>query len=159
MFRKPVIYLQISPERISAKNLKSGAVIEDIPHIAISAGPKPRILAIGAQARAAASTEPATVENPFANLGKRVPDTTLARPLIVHFLNLAQGGGFLFLRPKVVIHPLGSPSGGFSHAELSAFRELALEAGAAEVHVHTGEVLTDQEVLAAKFDANHVHRK
>lgn len=41
---KPAIYVQISPERLTVKNLKSGAVISEIPEMAISALAKPTIL-------------------------------------------------------------------------------------------------------------------
>jgi rod shape-determining protein MreB len=59
------------------------------------------------------------------------------------------------LTPRVVIHPLGNPAGGFTQIERRAFREMALGAGASIVHVWTGRPLTDQELLDPKILKDH----
>jgi rod shape-determining protein MreB len=152
----PVIYLQISPEHLTIKNLKTGEAITEVPEMAIGmgAGASATILAAGPQARAAAAASPgARVVNPFAHPRSMVSDFALAEQLIKYYLRRVQSRSsfFLQLAPVVLIHPLGSPAGGFTQVERRAFREMALGAGASEVVVWTGRVLTDQEARARKF--------
>jgi rod shape-determining protein MreB len=148
---KPAIYVQISPERLTVKNLRSGVVISEIPEMAISALAKPTILAVGPEARVAAASQAAQVVNPFAHPRSLVSDFTVAEQMLKHYLRRILGSSLLTLAPVVVIHPLGSPAGGFTQVERRAFREMALGAGASEVIVWTGRALTDQEVLSRKF--------
>jgi rod shape-determining protein MreB len=145
---RPVIYVQISPERVTLKNLRSGESISEVPELAVSAPPKQKLLAIGAQARIAASAELAQVVNPFAHPRSLVSDFTLAEQLIKHQLARILGNPLLRIAPDVVIHPLGDPAGGFTQVERRAFREMAFGAGASKVLVWTGRPLTDQEILA-----------
>jgi rod shape-determining protein MreB len=145
---KPVIYVQISPEKLVLKNLKTGQTIAEIPEVAISAPPKHRIVALGSEARAASTSQPAQVINPFAHPRSLVSDFTSAQQLIKHQLKRILGNSLLSFAPCVVMHPLGSPAGGFTQVERRAFREMALGAGASEVFVWIGRPLTDQEVLS-----------
>lgn len=145
---KPVIYVRVSPERLTLKNLKTGESLAEIPEVAISAPPKPKILAVGPQARHAAATQPAKVVNPFAHPRSMVSDFSVAELLLKHQLRRVLGNALLSPSPHIVIHPLGSPAGGFTQVERRAFREMAMGAGASEVHVWSGRPLTDQEVLS-----------
>lgn len=145
---QPLVYVQVSPERLTLKNLKTGESISEIPELAMSAPPKPKILAVGPQARVAAASQPSQVINPFAHPRSLVSDFTVAEQLLKHQLRRVSGSSLLSLSPCVVIHPLGSPAGGFTQVERRAFREMALGAGASEVHVWTGRPLTDQELLS-----------
>lgn len=145
---QPIIYVQISPERLTLKNLKTGESISEVPELAISATPKPKILAVGPQARVAAASQQAEVLNPFAHPRSLVSDFTVAEQLLKHQLRRVLGNSLLSLSPRVVMHPLGSPAGGFTQVERRAFREMALGAGASEVQVWTGRPLTDQEVVS-----------
>jgi rod shape-determining protein MreB len=145
---QPVIYVQISPERLTLKNLKTGVFNSEVPEMAISPPPKQKILAVGSQARAAAASQPANVVNPFAHPRSLVSDFTVAEQLLKHQLRKVLGDPFLSFAPYVLLHPLGSPAGGFTQVEYRAFREMAIGAGASEVHVWTGRPLTDQEVLS-----------
>lgn len=130
------------------KNVKSGVSIAEVPELAISLPPKPKILAVGSQARVAAASQPAQIVNPFAHPRSLVSDFTVAEQLVKHQLRRVMGNSLLSVAPCVVIHPLGSPAGGFTQIERRAFREMALGAGASEVFVWTGRPLTDQEVLS-----------
>jgi rod shape-determining protein MreB and related proteins len=144
----PIVYIQISAEFLTLKNLKTGGTISEVPELAISAPPKPKILAVGHQARLAAGSQPAEVVNPFAHPRSLVSDFTVAEQLVKHQLRRVLGNPLLSFAPCVVMHPLGSPAGGFTQVERRAFREMALGAGASEVFVWTGRPLTDQEVLS-----------
>jgi rod shape-determining protein MreB len=145
-----VIYCQLSPEKITIRNVKSGETISEVPEMAISASPK-KILAVGAEARRAAANQPADVINPFAHPRSMVSDFTVAEQLLKHYLRRFRGNSFLSFAPVVVIHPLGNPAGGFTQVENRAFREMAIGAGASEVTVWNGRNLTDQEVLSKRF--------
>lgn len=145
---QPVVYIQISPERLTLKNLKTGESISEVPELAISATPKPKILGVGPQARVAAASQPAKVVNPFAHPRSLVSDFTIAEQLLKHQLRRILGSSLLSFSPYVVIHPLGSPAGGFTQVERRAFLEMALGAGTSEAHVWTGRPLTDQELLS-----------
>jgi rod shape-determining protein MreB and related proteins len=147
---QPIIYVQISPERLAIKNFKTGESVSEVPELAISPPPNRKILAVGPQARISAASGPAEVVNPFAHPRSLVSDFTVAEQLLKHQVRRVLGNSLLSLSPYVVIHPLGSPAGGFTQVERRAFRELALGAGASEVHVWTGRPLTDQEVLSKR---------
>jgi rod shape-determining protein MreB and related proteins len=145
---KPVIYIQISPERLTLKNLKTSESISEIPELAISAPPKPTILAVGTEARIVATSQSAELVNPFAHPRTLVSDFNVAEQLLKHQMRRILGNSLLRITPCVIIHPLGSPAGGFTQVERRAFREMAFGAGASEVYVWSGRLLTDQEVLS-----------
>ncbi|MDR2220850.1 MAG: rod shape-determining protein [Methylobacillus sp.] len=144
---QPVIYIQISPNRLTLKNLKTGETIAEIPEVAISAPPKRRVLAVGPQARQAAKASPgAEVVNPFAHPRTLISDFTAAEMLVKHQVRRILGNSIFFLAPRIVIHPLGSPEGGFTQIEHRAIHELAISAGASAAWIRTGHPLTDDEI-------------
>lgn len=151
---KSIIYIQISPERLILKNLKSGEIISVIPEMAISAPPSQQIIAIGTQARQAASMQPAQLINPFAHPRSLLSDFTVAEKMLKYYLHLIRGKSFFMVTPIVIIHPLGSPAGGFTQIECRAFRELGMGAGASKTIVWTGRKLTDQEALSMQFPSD-----
>jgi rod shape-determining protein MreB len=129
-------------------------VIAEVPEIAIARVPKPKVTGTGAEARSVAAAQSGEVFNPFGHSRSLVSDFTLAEQLLRHQLRKILGNRLINFGPYVVIHPLGSPAGGFTQVELRAFREMAIGAGASEVHVWTGRPLTDQEVLSRKAPAS-----
>ena len=144
---KPIIYIQISPERLTLKNVKTGQSISEVPEMAISATPE-KILAVGSQARLAAASQPAQVVNPFTHPRTLASDFTVAEQLIKHQMRRLMGNPLLSISPRIVIHPLGSPAGGFTQVERRAFHEMAIGAGASEANVWAGRPLTDEELLS-----------
>lgn len=150
-FFRPIIYIQISPERLSVRNVKSGEEISEVPEVALSAPPKIRVLGVGAQARRLPLDGLGQVVNPFSHPRSMVSDFTVAEQLIKEFLRRLQGKSILAIAPLAVMHPLGDPSGGFTQVEDRAFREMALGAGASEVIIWHGPSLTDQQILAREF--------
>ncbi|MEW6165868.1 MAG: rod shape-determining protein [Pseudomonadota bacterium] len=147
----PIIYVQIAPDKVTIRNVKSGQVFAEIPEVAIGRVPKPTILAVGSNARLAAASQHADLINPFAHPRSMVSDFTVAEQLLKYQIRRALGNSLFTLSPRIVIHPLGSPAGGFTQVERRAFREMAAGAGASEVIVWTGRPLTDQELLSKKF--------
>lgn len=150
---QPLLYIQITPERLSIRNLRTGTTLSEVAEIALSQpGGKPRVLAVGAQAGMAVATEPgARLLRPFAHPRTLVSDFLSAELLLKALIKQSVGKGFLAASPAALMHPMGSPEGGFTAVELRAFRELALGAGAFRVQVWTGRTLTDDELRSRRF--------
>lgn len=148
-FFSPLVYIQIAPNLLTLKNLKTGLEISEVAEIALSLPPKPKvILGAGAQARLASASEPAQLIQPFAHPRSLVSDFASAEALIRLQLQRVLGKGWLRVAPSVVMHPLGNPDGGFTQVELRAFREMALGAGASTARVWTGRPLANHELLS-----------
>jgi len=148
-FFSPLVYIQISPNLLTLKNLKTGLEISEVAEIALSLPPKPEvILGAGAEARLASASEPAQLIQPFAHPRSLVSDFASAEALIRLQLQRVLGKGWLRVAPSVVMHPLGNPDGGFTQVELRAFREMALGAGASTARVWTGRPLANHELLS-----------
>ena len=113
---KPVIYIQVSPERVTLRNVKSGSSISEVPEIAVSstAGPK---------ARSAAFSQPPNVVNPFAHPRSMVSDFAAAEQVLKQQLRRVLGSSLLSIAPRVVIHPLGDPAGGFTQMSSGHFEK------------------------------------
>ena len=148
-FFSPLVYIQIAPNLLTLKNLKTGLEISEVAEMALSLPPKPKvILGAGAQARLASASEPAQLIQPFAHPRSLVSDFASAEALIRLQLQRVLGKGWLRVAPSVVMHPLGNPDGGFTQVELRAFREMALGAGASTARVWTGRPLANHELLS-----------
>lgn len=145
---RPILYVQVSPERLTVRNARSGKVISEVPEMATSSGTKKKILAVGAEARLAASTQAAEIVNPFRHPRTLLGDFTVGEQLLKAFVRRLQGTKPLALAPLIVMHPLGSPEGGFTQVERRAFREMAFGAGASEVVLWVGRELSDSELLS-----------
>ncbi|MFZ3127859.1 MAG: rod shape-determining protein [Rhodoferax sp.] len=147
----PLLYVKVAPDRLTVRNVKTGAEISEVPEIAIGkAGKKAVILAAGAAARAAASTQSAELVNPFNHPRTLLGDFTVGEQLLKAFIRRLNGQSWLALAPRVVMHPLGSPAGGFTQVERRAFHEMAFGAGASQVVVWVGRELSDQEVQSTE---------
>ena len=150
-FFKPVIYVQLSPERLTVRNAKTGKAISEVPEVAIASDPKLTIVSVGAEARSHKSTPSVKIVNPFAHPRTLVSDFTLGEQVLKAFLRRLQGDSIFAISPKVVLHPLGNPDGGFTQIEIRALAEMAHGSGASQVTVWQGRTLTDQELLSGKF--------
>lgn len=146
-----ILYVQLSPERLTVRNPKTGQAISEAPEVAISDGPKKRIIAVGSNARAAQSSQSVKVVNPFIHPRSLVSDFTVAEQLIKAFIKRLGNQSIFALAPEIVMHPQGKPSGGFTQIEIRAIYEMALGAGARKVKVWQGRALTDQELLSRQF--------
>ena len=149
-FFRQTLYVMISPELLTIKNLSSGQVISEVPEVAISKSPRPKILGVGSKARKAALLEPSQIVNPFAHPRSLVSDFTVAEQLLKYQVLQVTKASFFRTPPSIIMHPLGTPAGGFTQIERRALRELALGAGASTVYLKEGEPLTDGELLQIK---------
>jgi rod shape-determining protein MreB len=148
---KPIMYVQVSPERLVVRNAKTGQSIAEPPEVAIAYGSKAKIVGVGSGARMHQSTASVKVVNPFGHPRSLVSDFTIGEQLLKAFLRRMQGRSVFAVAPKVVLHPQGNPAGGFTQVELRAFHEMALGAGASEVVVWRGRNLTDEELVSGRF--------
>lgn len=146
---KPIIYVQISPERLTLRNVRTGEFISEVPEVAIAYDNKVRIVGVGSEANLHRSNPSVKIVNPFAHPRTLLSDFTVAEQLLKIFLRRMHGTSIFSILPKVVIHPLGEPEGGFTQIERRAFRELGFGAGASQVELREGRTLTDQEILSA----------
>lgn len=150
----PIVYVQISPERLTLKNVKNGESISEAPEVAVTVGHSPKVMGFGTQARVAvAASHDARLINPFGHPRSLVSDFNAGQLLMRHQLRRLLSMKFLSLGPHVVVHPLGDPAGGLTQIERRALREMARGAGASRVHLWTGRELTDQELLARQAPA------
>src|SRR4051812_10058851 len=129
-FHLPVLYVQVSPKLLTARNVRNQNSISEIPEVAIDQGPKAHIVAVGAEAKKWKGKPNMLVVNPFSHPRSMVSDFTVAEQLLKAFVRKALGSSLVQLSPKMVIHPLGEPAGGFTQVEYRAFREMAISAGA-----------------------------
>jgi rod shape-determining protein MreB len=150
----PTIYVQLSPEQLTVRNAKIGESISEIPEIAVTREPKARILAVGSEARSHEPSSAVQILNPFAHPRTLVGDSTLGEQLLKAFIGRLQGRAIFAISPKVVMHPLGDPAGGYTQVEARALHEMAIGAGASSVVVWQGRGLSDQEVLSGQFPAD-----
>jgi rod shape-determining protein MreB and related proteins len=153
-FFNQVIYVQVSPDRLTVRDPRSGTTISEVPEIAVTRVPKLKVLGVGTEARTYKSSPPVEITNPFAHPRSMISDFTLGEQTLKAFLAKAKPSAFLSPSPKVIMHLLGEPAGGFTQVEARAFREMALGAGASQVTVWHGPRLTDQELLAGTFPSS-----
>lgn len=149
----PIVYMALSPQRVTLREVKSGRTFSKVPEVALSGPPKVKILAIGAEARAHASDPGVKVINPFAHPRTLISDFTLAEQFVKLALRRVVGTSIFRLAPVLITHPLGEPEGGFTQVEWRAMRELGFGAGARKVDMLEGREPSDQELLNWKFGA------
>lgn len=147
----PTFYVQVSPELLTVRNAKTGEAISEVPEIAIAHDPKPSIVGIGKEARLHRSAPLVKIINPFAHPRSLVSDFTVGEQLLKAFVRRLIGNSIFAVSPRVVVHLMGEPTGGFTQVETRAFREMAMRAGASKVVVWQGRGLSDQELLSGEF--------
>ena len=143
------MYVQISAERVTVRDSKTGVTISEVPEIAIARGAKPKVIAAGTAARELQS-DSVSVVNPFDHPRTLVSDFSGAEQLLRAFLVKVRPRPF-FSWPRLVLHLQGNPAGGFTELEARAFREMGRATGAREVVVWQGPNLTDEELHSRQF--------
>lgn len=126
-------------------------MISEVPEVAIAYGKDTQIVGVGSEANFHRTNPTVKVVNPFAHPRTLVSDFTIAEQLLKILLRRMQSSSIFAVSPKIVLHPLGEPDGGYTQVELRAFREMALGAGASQAVIWTGRVLSDQELLSGQY--------
>ena len=150
LFAAP-LYIRLSPYKLSVRNVKTGLSITEIPEIALSRGPNPRVLDIGEKAALHKSSKTAVVINPFAHPRSMVSDFTTGEQVLKAFVRQLNKRSRFRLAHRVVMHLAGEPAGGFTQVEIRAFREMALGAGASSVIIWQGPELTNEQILTRRY--------
>ncbi|MFT5534537.1 MAG: rod shape-determining protein MreB [Burkholderiaceae bacterium] len=143
----PILYVKFDSDRLTVRNVRTGAEISEVPEIAMrKAGKKTVILASGVEARNAAFTQSAELINPFNHPRILLGDSILGQQLLKSFIHRLDRTWWFALTTRVVMHPTGFHTGSFTQAECRTFCEMALGAGASQVVLWLGRELSDQEV-------------
>jgi rod shape-determining protein MreB len=150
-FFKSYLYVQLSPDRLLVRDPRTGKQFSEIPEVGIAHHPKARIVGVGVAARSAVAGQNGEVVNPFAHPRSLVSDFTVAEQLLKTVVRQVLGGTLFQTAPRIVMHPLGDPAGGYTQIERRAIREMALGAGASKVVVWVGKPLSDEEILNEKY--------
>jgi rod shape-determining protein MreB len=150
-FLKPPLYIRLSPYRLTVRNVKTGEFISELPEIAISRGPKPKVLGAGDEAALYKSSKSAQVLNPFSHPRTMMSDFTAGEQVLKAFVKKLPKRNALSPSPRVVLHLQADPAGGFTQVEIRAFREMVLGTGASEVTIWQGQDLTDEQVLSRQY--------
>ncbi|MCG2595389.1 rod shape-determining protein [Ramlibacter sp. XY19] len=145
-----LIYVQVSPHRLTLRNAKSGESVTTSPEIALAKGRKPKVVAVGAKARKQESRN-VQVLNPFAHPRTLLADFGAAELLLRTLMAQVKGSRSLFGGPRVVMHLQDDPAGGFTQLEIRGFQELAKGAGASQAVVWQGPNLTDEQLKSGVF--------
>ncbi len=152
----PLLYIELSPERLSVRNARTGATWDEAPEIALLDHPKPVIQAVGNNAREAAAHTGARVVNPLAHPRALVSDFVLALQLLRYGVRqVLSKGSFWQLAPSphMVLRLPAPPEGGYTQVETRALKELALGSGASRVTLWQGPALKDEELLSGTYPA------
>jgi rod shape-determining protein MreB len=153
------LLVEISPQRLSVRDLKTGLAVSEVPELAIDAKTK-KVLAMGPQAHAAAAqVASCEVVNPFAHPRSLVSDLACATLLLRASIRRVSPRHWLHPKPQVFLHLADEPEGGYTDVECRALGEMALGAGARNAVLCIGGLPSDQEMLEMKIKARFVlHR-
>ena len=147
-----VLYIQLSPERISIRNPKTGNSLVDVPEFALRRLPTETIVAVGRQARLVSQNDAALILcKPFAHPRSLISDFTGAAQVLKALLSRMPAKPFWMATPLIVLHPTEEQEGGLTQIEIRALHELMFSAGAAKALLWQGPDLSDAELLARQF--------
>ena len=142
-------YIQITSDRLKVSTPKIVRVFEDKPVVAIDlSGRKPKVAGFGAKAEQSSHK----LIRPFSHNRLLVHEFESAAMLLKHALACVAGEGLLRPAPIAVIHPMKIPADGHTDIEDRVFRELALSAGARDVYIWQGRVLTNMELTNGVYE-------
>ena len=148
---RPIVYVTLKPDLLSVRDVRSDRVVAAPPVAAISREPKPRVLGIGEEAKAAAAGGNAELVNPFKHPRTLISDFTTAELVLKGLLKKLFEGRLFVAAPVIVLHPRVDPDGGFTQIEIRALHELAMGAGASKVVVWHGRELGKDELSRLEF--------
>lgn len=148
---RPLIYVRLAPDCLTVHNPRTGETISEVPEVAITHVPKTQILAIGKNAHLHQGKPSVSIVNPFAHPRSMVSDFTVGELVLTDFVRRLSGKRLFAPAPKIVMHPLGEPEGGFTQVEQRAFQEMAVGTGARQVILWLGRTLSDDELIFGQF--------
>lgn len=153
-FNRPAIYVRLGSERITVRNIRTGASLSETPWAAVMRQPKFKFMGAGSEALSFADRLGVEVLNPFGHPRSLASDFTAGEQVMKVFLARVHRRRMLVIAPTVVLHLLGNPDGGYTQIEIAALREMTLGAGASQVILWQGRDLTDEELRSGRFPAD-----
>jgi hypothetical protein len=149
---RPTVYVCFTPDRLSMRVAGTGRQVEDVPLLAIEAVTQ-RIHAIGSDAREV-SRPHVELCNPFQSDRTLVGDVDAAGVMLLYHLTilLPPRWGIRIRKPDLLLHPLHVRPGGVTTFELQGLVELGRVIGGRRVEVYLGEPLTDDRILAHRYE-------
>ncbi len=152
LLKPPLVYVQLSARQIRLRDPRSGHTLAEPSLVALTRDAKPRIIAVGAQARLAAAQDASIrLYRPLEHPRTQIADFVLAEQLLKQLLRQALKRRWWSPSPMLVMHALDHPEGGLSQIEERALRELGQAAGASATHVVQGIELSDEQLLAGAW--------
>ena len=133
-------YLRVNRDRVSARNVSTGDVVEVTPKLGLDDSDK--ILSVGDP------VDPSAVRvlTPFRHPRILIDDFTGGEKILQHVIRKLFGISGIRLSPIVVVHPDLELDGGLTQIEARALREMVEGAGARRVYLYYGPQLSDEEV-------------
>lgn len=150
-FFSTIVYVQVSPDRVTVRNITTGESISERPKVEIRPGRMSQRLAYGEKSGAYVGGIGVQIDNPFGHPRTIVSDFDAGERLISALIKRVVKRKYFSTSLFVVIHPLGDPEGGFTQIERLVLYEMALGAGASKVHVWIGRNLTDHEIVTGSY--------
>ncbi|MCJ8169797.1 rod shape-determining protein [Atopomonas sediminilitoris] len=149
------LYLQIWPDKIVLRNLTNNAVLEDEAVLVVdNSQAKARIVGFGHAARQKAAAHH-TVISPFSHPRTLLSNFSHAETLFKLAVQAIYPKGFLKSPPFLIIHPMANTEGGLTQIERRCLRELTLCAGAKDMMLYQGEVLSAERFDLAELKRAH----
>lgn len=154
----PVLYVQISEDRLKILNIHSRKRYDEKPLLAIEVKEPKTVVAAGNAAELLRNKPNVSVLNPFAHPRTLISNFQVAEKLLQHAFKLVLTGRLIQPAPKVVLHPLSKLEGGITEIETKAFMELSYSAGAQITVVYNGPVLSGSRLDFDQIQASHGER-
>jgi len=147
------VYVQLREEKIRICHIEEKLIYEQRPYIAIDKtnAKKEIVHAIGDDAFSLINSKIYDVSNPFSHPRLLVSSFLKAEKVLMHGIRQVHRRKIFAPAPVVVIHPMEKIEGGVTDVECRLYRELALGAGAREVHLHVGNSLSVSNFSFAKI--------
>ena len=141
------VYAQIWENRLKLTDIATGKVFEEKPLVAIESDDKGGLTVISVGVAAAAEVgNSVRVTNPFSHPRVLFSDFFVGEKLLEYGLQQLLGNRLFRPAPAVLLHPMEKTEGGLTMIEIRAFRELAIGAGASDVVVYQGQILSADEI-------------
>jgi rod shape-determining protein MreB len=172
----PLLYIQISPDTITIRDVRKNLTIEEPAELAVSVVESviQSVIGVGHGAQVAAANHPSgLVLRPFAHPRTLISEYLAAEALLKHLVvytrmadSLEHQAFFKHLIArtldwfrwklplKVVLHLRADPEGGFAKVEIRVFRELLLVTGCRALVIWQGSPLSDQALLSGEFPSD-----
>jgi len=145
---KTPLYIQIWKDRLRVRNPRSLKAFDDKPIVGLDESKGKNVIsAIGATAE----STPCRKVYPFGHPRLIIHEFLVAERLMRYAFFSVTSGWFFRLSITAVVHVMEPPEDGPSDIEVRALREMCVVAGAREVHIWSGRVLTDAELLSGVF--------